>query len=221
MPKNISPSWHPYPRSLEHSSTNFTTAPSLCCSHHSPDTHPLAHARAGRAGTPDLPGPRDALGRWGWQGQWFLSAQERLVFDESRPQVSGMRRMTLAAWAEERRAVEADSAGYFQAGSIWVASCPLISDIGKEWWLSRCGNFSSSVTAEHLPALCSPGARELPLTAESLSRTRSPLPRTGRLQSDPVKACWPRAWFCAGEPHRGLDPAPRPKLLPRPTQSAG
>ena len=62
------------------------------------------------------------------------------MFDEIRPQVSGMRRMTLAAWAEERRAVEADSAGYFQAGSIWVASCPLISDIGKEWWLSRCGN---------------------------------------------------------------------------------
>lgn len=48
--------------------------------------------------------------------------------------------MTLAAWAGERRAVEVVSAGYFQAGSIWVASRPLMSDIGKEWWLSCSGN---------------------------------------------------------------------------------
>ena len=50
LPRNISPSWHPYPLSLEHSSTSFMIAPSLCCSHHSPDTHPLVHAWAGSAG---------------------------------------------------------------------------------------------------------------------------------------------------------------------------
>ena len=134
LPRNISPSWHPYPLSLEHSSTSFMIAPSLRCSHHSPDTHPLVHARAGRAGTPDLPWPRVAPGKWGWQGQWLLSAQEWVVVDEIRPQVSGVRRRTPAAWAGERRAVEVDSAGYFQAGFIWVASCPLISDIREEWW---------------------------------------------------------------------------------------
>ena len=55
-----------------------------------------------------------------------------MVVDEIRPQVSGVRRTTPAAWAGERRAVEVDSAGYFQAGFIWVASCPLISDTLKK-----------------------------------------------------------------------------------------
>ena len=40
------------------------------------------------------------------------------MVDEIRPQVSGVRRTTPAAWAGERRAVEVDSAGYFQAGFI-------------------------------------------------------------------------------------------------------
>lgn len=107
--------------------------------------------------------------------------------------------MTLAAWAGERRAVEVVSAGYFQAGSIWVASRPLMSDIGKEWWLSCSGN-----CAPHQVHVSTGLLSNCPsLKAESLSRMRNPLPRTGLLQSDPVKARWARAWFSAGEPPPG------------------
>ena len=121
-----------------------------------------------------------------------------------------MKRMTLEARARERRAVEVVSAGYFQAGSIWVASCPLISDTGKAWWLSCSGNCAPHQVRVGTGLLSAhSGRRNRPsLKAESLSRMRSRLPRTGLLQSDPVKACWARAWFSAGEPHPGTGSRP-------------
>ena len=126
------------------------------------------------------------------------------------PSGKGVKRMTLAARAGERRAVEIVSAGYFQAGSIWVASCPLISGIGKAWWLSCSGNCAPHHVRVGTGPLSAHGRRRNrpSLKAESLSSMRSRLPRTGLLQSDPVKACWARAWFSTGEPQTGTRSRP-------------
>ena len=68
---------------------------------------------------------QEARGRWWWYGQWFLSAQERVVFGGSCPRLSGTKRRPRAVASVRRgRAVRADSAGYYQVGSIPVASCP-------------------------------------------------------------------------------------------------
>lgn len=139
MRKNISPLWHPYPLFPGTFQHQFYYSPLIVL------LPPLA----------GYPHPRPRPGRQGWDTRPTLATgctrQVRVagtvvsectgVGGVSRDPPSGKRRdENYTNGLGRRRAVEVDSAGYFQAGSIWVASCPLLSDIREESWLSCCGN---------------------------------------------------------------------------------
>ena len=183
------------------------------------------------------PHPRPRPGRQGWDTRPTLATgctrQVRVagtvvsectgVGGVSRDPPSGKRRdENYTNGLGRRRAVEVDSAGYFQAGSIWVASCPLLSDIREESWLSCCGN-------------CFPHQLQLVtclLSAHRGQRNCPWKPRASRACAvgfpEPARSSLILSRLVGLEPGsaqvsliRKLDPAPPAKLLPRPTQLTG